>query len=282
MINNGANVSHTRFIVGGIDPFLSTESIEAQAKRILETSGPTALAFGAVPDGSFLQRVGAAVLGVNALDPQHNSAPVFDDFLYGGTTSGTIGQLRWTLTVGGLGTVAYKSAANGNPGMLYMQTGATANKGTILSLANGAYIPGAPQSVTLLVGWANQAAANANLTQRFGLTRQPTTSEGDPSSGTFFRAVGAGNWFAVTRDGGVETATDTGVAQSTGFQQFKIVTNAAGNSVAFYIGGVLKATNATNIASNGNDYFMQIENADATDRGTVVDYYYCIQTGLSR
>jgi hypothetical protein len=74
---------------------------------------------------------------------------------------------------------------------------------------------------------------------------------GTPSDSVSFRythSVNAGEWEAVTRSNGVETATDTNVAVVAGtFKTFRIEVNAAGTSVGFYIDDVLVATNTTNI-----------------------------------
>lgn len=70
-------------------------------------------------------------------------------------------------------------------------------------------------------------------------------SGGNPTDGCFFRAVGNANWFAVNRAGGVETATDTGIAASTTIRGFEVIPTST-TSVTYYIDGVLKATVSTN------------------------------------
>jgi hypothetical protein len=54
---------------GGTDSFVSTDVLEAVVKRAQETSGPTVLTLGAVPDGSLLSRSGATLVGVGV--PSH-------------------------------------------------------------------------------------------------------------------------------------------------------------------------------------------------------------------
>ncbi len=69
----------------------------------------------------------------------------------------------------------------------------------------------------------------------------------DPANGAYFRALTAGNWIAVTRSGGVETATDTGVAVSAvNYQTLRIEINDATN-VKFLINNTIVATHTTNI-----------------------------------
>jgi len=64
--------------------------------------------------------------------------------------------------------------------------------------------------------------------------------------GIFFRADGAANWFAVTRAGGVETATDTGQALDNAWRTFEI-RQTGSILVSFLIDGVVVATHQTNI-----------------------------------
>ena len=67
-----------------------------------------------------------------------------------------------------------------------------------------------------------------------------------PNNGVFFRADGAANWFAVTRAGGVETATDTGQALDNAWRTFEI-RQPGSILVSFLIDGVVVATHQTNI-----------------------------------
>ena len=53
----------TLLATGGQAPFLSTDVIEAVVKRIRESSGPTTLLVGAIGDGEFVKRSGAALVG---------------------------------------------------------------------------------------------------------------------------------------------------------------------------------------------------------------------------
>lgn len=103
---------------------------------------------------------------------------------------------------------------------------------------------------------------------------------GDGTDGAFFRythSTNSGKWQAVTRSAGVETATDTGVAGiSASIQTFEVQVNAAATSVAFYIDGVLVATNTTNIPSGaGRETGISthiLKSAGTTSRSMLVDY----------
>lgn len=51
-----------------------------------------------------------------------------------------------------------------------------------------------------------------------------------------------GNWYAVSKVGGVETATDTGVAAAAGFQKFEVLYLSVGGDIEFRIDNALVAT----------------------------------------
>ncbi len=77
---------------------------------------------------------------------------------------------------------------------------------------------------------------------------------GEPTDGCYFRYcdnVNGGEWEAVTRSNGTETATDTNVAVTTNWTFFEIEVNAAATQVTFYINGTQVAQNTTNIPSGG-------------------------------
>jgi hypothetical protein len=58
-----AQLHKAAHVTGGGDAFASTDVLEAIAKRLQETAGPTTLAMGAVADGEGLKRSGSSVVG---------------------------------------------------------------------------------------------------------------------------------------------------------------------------------------------------------------------------
>lgn len=87
----------------------------------------------------------------------------------------------------------------------------------------------------------------------YGFTNRASTTLGtaEPDDGFYFRTVENSNWQAVTRSGGVETASDTGVAVSTTNYQLLDIT-ATTTSVIFKINNSTVATHTTNITSAVN------------------------------
>lgn len=161
---------------------------------------------------------------------------------------------------------------------VYCGRGMTVNAGSGGSPAAGGATDGTTiGSVILSTGTSTSGRSGINVvsdTVRFGTGQArcwarfkiPTLSDGtntftvrcgfgnglagDPTDGAFFRythSVNGGEWQAVTRSNGTETATDTNVAADTGYHRFEIEMNAAGTSCVFKIDGTTVATNTTNI-----------------------------------
>lgn len=99
---------------------------------------------------------------------------------------------------------------------------------------------------------------DGNLDKVVGLVDARNTLT--PTEGVFWRADGAGNWFAVTRSGGGETATDSAQAQTDTYKRFDIQWH-LNSSVTFLINGVVVATHTTNIP-NDQDELLAIDTFD--------------------
>lgn len=104
---------------------------------------------------------------------------------------------------------------------------------------------------------------------------------GDGTDGAFFRytdSVNGGRWQAVTRDGGSETATDTGVTADQDPAVFEIRVNPDCTSVKFYIDGTLVATNTTNLPDADEFTGMMpgsiVKTAGTNSRAFHIDYAY--------
>jgi hypothetical protein len=111
-------------------------------------------------------------------------------------------------------------------------------------------------------------------------------TNGDGTDGAYFRythGTNGGRWEAVTRSNSVETAADTGVAADAGtYHIFKIIANAAGTQIDFYIDGVLKNSITTNIPSDAarltNNTYVIKKTAGSTSRSLYMDFASYIAT----
>jgi hypothetical protein len=209
--------------------------------------------------------------------------------------SGTLNDGWTNLAVGsGSGvTVANFVSGSNRPGIAIATTGTTttgrggssysdANIGGGFLIANGELI-----FETLLM-----IPTLSNATERFhvfsGIIGNGTNYS-NPGNAIFFHYDEGGalpnaslNWKCYTINALTRTSTVTSVAVTAGqWYKLKCVINAAATSVAFYIDGVLAATNTTNIplATYGYGFTSAItKTAGLTARTTQIDYSAISQT----
>lgn len=91
---------------GGADAFVSTDFLEAIVKRLREEAGPTDLTMGAVADGQFLKRSGAAIVGQSQVFGNDSQSAVSAPR---STTTSAVFQNKVTLTTPAL-TGTYRLA----------------------------------------------------------------------------------------------------------------------------------------------------------------------------
>lgn len=198
-----------------------------------------------------------------------------DDFVSGGTTSGTVGQLGWFF--GGAGTtVAYQPGEANEAGIARRNT--TATSGIVSYI-----IPQGIQDVfpagSMDVFWKmrlTQVDANTSVRLGAGYIVNATITNGQ-----YFERLDADtNLFCVTRAGGVQTRTDSGVAADTSSHTF-YVSRIASSIVKFYLDGVLVCSHTTHIPSQALTPFAHIVNSTTADK-TMDLMYFKLRYPVSR
>jgi len=135
-------------------------------------------------------------------------------------------------------------------GVASMSTGAgaVANQQSRLTQAGDSSLIGNSSARVIFRAGQNGATwFDATLTgaARFGWG---SSTSGESSNAIYFRLVNSQTIEFVTKSGGVEAATNTGVSFSNGtFQAMEILINAAGTEVVAKIDGAIVATHDTNI-----------------------------------
>lgn len=211
----------------------------------------------------------------NPLYPYKSSIFLQDDFVSGNNTNGTIGVLGW-IQNGGTTTLIASSA--NRPGIIRKNTTAAINTLAQLSMnSNSSTIdPALPHTVIWVV---KNNQNDADVTTRIGEANSPITEP--PTHGIYFEKLGADtNYFCVTRAGGVETRTDTGIAFNTNFNTSFINRNSSG--VMFYLNDALVCTHTTNIPTTFVNPFIYITNLAAVDKSMDADYFEFRLYGLTR
>lgn len=195
----------------------------------------------------------------------------------------------WAVTASG-GAWAFAEPQDGGVGWGRMSLGTSAT-------ARAAYHCPALQSIQLNAGKCD-FAVRLRLNQLSDATDDYSFRAGfidnaaaESTDGAFFRynhAVASGNWQAVTRSNGVETAVDTGIAAATGTTfKLEVDVNAGATSIEFRINGAVAATITTNIPTGsgretGYGIYGQRSAGTATLFAMFIDYIMATQAQASR
>lgn len=132
-----------------------------------------------------------------------------DEFMFGSTESGEMGELGWGFTNG---TFNLANSEANHPGVATRAS--TAVSGTIAST----YVGGGGSSIDIMAGQVDEMiwivepqTAGADFDIRFGLSAD--WSSLTPTSGVYFERLAADtNWFAVTRTSSTQTRTSLAIA----------------------------------------------------------------------
>ena len=135
-------------------------------------------------------------------------------------------------------------------------------------LATGATVP-------LTFKWyiITRINSTTQVTVRMGFSALGLSGN-PPTDGIYFENITAGalvNWDCITRAASAETNTDTGSVMDTSFHTFLIEGN--GTNVLFYIDGVLKCTQATNLPTAALVPFFSIIATEAVAKNMDLDAF---------
>ena len=196
----------------------------------------------------------------------------FEDFIWGSTETGEVGIRNWSFTNGSVAVVNNTGADGTGRGVINRQSGTTANQvASFYPMAAGTNTPNYANEV--LDFKIRQYPTNiAAYKIRFGMFSDMTADP--PASGIYFEcSSGQSNYQAITRNGAVETKTDTAVAVDTaGFSTFRIFRR-SDSAIEFYINDNIVATNTANIPSQHAITFgYQCIPTTTTPKGSYIDY----------
>jgi hypothetical protein len=189
--------------------------------------------------------------------PIDRSWMVEDEFLGGGTSSGTVGNTGWSLTnIGAAPTLTYNNAtpavSGDRPGILRIATTTTINQGGTINMGTTSLVMAASQTIKTSV--AVGSAANPSQVMRVGLHTE-TSATTQPLSGVWWEANPAvnANWRYCYGDGTTATcaASGTAIAANTVVRlEIRITAVGAATSAAtFYINGTASSVTGVTIDS---------------------------------
>lgn len=201
----------------------------------------------------------------STLYPYNSLAIIQDEFLTGAAVNGQVGSLGWNAG----GTIASGTSTTNNPGTYLISTGAVSGTIGRINMFGSNVVNFNNNQLATYVYQVN--TNDANTTIRIGTSN--TWGSSPPASGIYIEKLDADtNWFCITRAGGVETRTDSGIAVNTSFVSTSLIRNSSG--VLYTIGGVsVCGTHTTNIPSGLGGYGIQIVNSAAVSKSITVDYF---------
>jgi hypothetical protein len=245
-IGNDARLSDNRTPTAHTHALADIQQGGATTGQVLEWSGSAWAP--ATPSGG----------GGSGAPPANKKYVVFEHFV---TNTTTPRDMVYAATGGTVGSSDIRS--DGRLGGVNISTGTTAstNQHATWRMSNNSTIGdfedlASAQYSTEIKG-LNLGDGTTTGIVYVGLGRFSSTPGSDPSHGVYLRSTDGGNWYAVTRASGTETATDTGVGTNTTAWQ-RLTVKYTSSSCTFYIDGTLEATHTTNIPTLEANFGMSI------------------------
>jgi len=203
-----------------------------------------------------------------------NNIYIEDDFLGGIATSGSIGQLGWN-QYGGVIT-SYVGIPD-HPGVYQMYTTTAVGTNARLSLHRSDLVD--PLRKIAFVWHIMPLASTASATIRAGLGNSAT--EGVLDHGIYFEKLPTDStWFCVTRSGGVQTRTDSGIEVSGKFTTLVMEKDEHGSR--FYIDRVPVGRHTLNLPTVLVCPWISVRNSAAVNSIVLLDYFALKLEGIKR
>jgi hypothetical protein len=196
-----------------------------------------------------------------------------DEFLYGSTGSGALGELGWSTS--SVTTVSVGSEP-GHPGIFRFSSSGTNVGRIVLSSTTSIFIEASTRQVFIV----RLNTVDNETTCRVGFIN--ASSADPPNHGIYFeKLTGDTNWFAVVRAATVEDRANTGVAIVADFVTMTIERSLT--SVKFYLNELLVQTlPVTNVPTIQVTPCMQLVSSNGGATKTIDLDYYQLDMGTVR
>jgi len=272
---------------GNSGKFLTTDGTDASwgvDGSDLTSLNATQLTSGTIPDARF-PAVLPAVSGANltnlpasgGLNPS-TSWEFLEEFAFAPLTSPS-GAYGFAKAVGGTGDVSITSSLaneiNAWIGSTFSGTTASAR----IFMPNDSVILGYGETICEL---GTRTTTLSDGTDTYTLSAGFGDGVGNGTDAVMFRYThdeNSGKWTLVARSNSTETTADSGVTVAANtYYRLRIVVNAAGNSVQYFINGSSVGTITTNIPTGSSRgvtaNWSLVKSAGSTNRFAYIFYYY--------
>ena len=225
-------------------------------------------------DAATKNYVDTAVVGAGGVPSGLTDMRLVDEFLGGGYSAGTIGELGWMSSAASV--YGWDGLAN-HPGIIRIGNSYTVPSVNYLKLGSGSAITRTviPQDIEYMALIMTPQSGTSLLAMRFGLLYLSSASQ-ETTNGIYFsfNAPVSNKWRAITKDAFGTTATTLSPYYSNGtWYQLEIIQN--GGNWEFWINGVLEATHSTNITTTycSPTIALEVLTGGANNEELTLDYF---------
>lgn len=212
--------------------------------------------------------------GTNGIDGINSSSSrifLFDDFI----SNSTAGNIGWTTNVLSGGTIAITTSESNHSGIMRLSTGSSsATAHAVFHLGTASlYIGNGQITIETLIRIDTLSTSSERYIIRVGLGDTTNTTF---SNGIFFEYDESTSqyWRICSSASGSSTKTNTAVdVDVPEWVKLKIVINAAGNSVQYFLNGSSVGTITTNIPTTTSPRLQIVKSVGTTARTLDIDYY---------
>lgn len=201
-----------------------------------------------------------------------------DDFIRGGITTGTLGELSWALSQSAAAGLTIQATVTDHPGILRNTTGATSGNNSRVHLNNTATGSSVMANQVADFMWIVSVPTITSIIVKVGICQDAS----DGAAGTYgtnavwfeFSSAANANWRAFTRSGSTSsTALNTTVAVTAGnWYVLRAVRNGTSNW-EFFVNGVSRGTIATNLPTTAVNVACTVQTATGSARSVDIDYF---------
>lgn len=195
-------------------------------------------------------------------DNQWNSFSMYEDFIQGNTNNSFL--YSWRSTAPGSSSVGSIDSTLGHPGIFQLNSSGSSPTLDCYNTSGSGFASIIWGAGITDIQWLVKLSALSNVTDRYTMKVGLNNTNNRFCGFQYVDNVNSGNWQIVSTDSGGNTTTNTSVAATTNWVGLRIVGNAAGTSLSFYVNGTLAGTISTNITTESTGPYATLSRSAGT------------------
>ena len=199
-----------------------------------------------------------------------------DDFSQSGTSSDTVGELRWSVS----GAITLRPGEAGHPGIVRSTTASSISSTSMIFLRTTSNPFIHPDDFFDMTVVLRPGQSDSTTDYKIGLF-----ADSGPTYGIYLERLAADtNWFGVCKSnsgGNPQTRSDTSTAISAAWTRLR-VRRTNSSTIAFSVDGGTEVTVATNVPTLTLNPFVWLKTTSAASKTLDIDLFYAKVAGLTR